>query len=100
MRQASKSQAIDFVLSEHVFCSLACMEKLSHSARHVVDSVGRIFGRAAAITIGFILTAVGLAMMVTIVMFPVGVLLGVLGIAMFLAGLFAHVDEERPIDER
>jgi hypothetical protein len=72
------------------------MEKLSHSARDVVDSVGRVFGRVAAITIGFILTVVGLGMMVTIVMFPVGVVLFLLGIAIFLAGLFAHVDDTAP----
>ena len=79
------------------FAPFALMTRLSHSARYAVDSIGRVFGRVAVMTIGFILTAVGLGMMVTIVMFPVGVVLFLLGIAIFVAGLFAHVDENRPV---
>jgi hypothetical protein len=81
------------------FAPFAFMTRLSHSARYVVDSIGRVFGRVAAMMIGFILTAVGLGMMVTIVMFPMGVVLGLLGIAIFLAGLFAHIDENRPVGD-
>ena len=79
------------------FAPFAFMTRLSHSARHAVASIERVFGRVAVMTIGFILTVVGLGMMVTIVMFPVGVVLFLLGIAIFVAGLFAHIDENRPV---
>jgi len=73
------------------------MTLLSRSVRQVADLVGRMLPRLAALIIGFIMTALGLGMMVTIVMLPAGVVIAVLGILIFVGGLFADVDRaERP----
>jgi hypothetical protein len=50
-------------------------------------------GRVTAVIIGFVLMVVGLAMTVTIVMLPAGVVVGLLGVGLFLTGLFAHIDQ-------
>jgi len=52
--------------------------------------VARLFGRLTALIVGFILAAAGLAMMVTIVMLPAGVVVMLLGILLFIYGLFAR----------
>ena len=65
------------------------MTRLSRFVRQLADIVGRVFSRLAAMTIGFILMVAGLGMTATIVMLPVGVVLGLLGVVIFVAGLFA-----------
>jgi hypothetical protein len=45
--------------------------------------------RLAAVIIGFIGMIVGVGMMVTIVMLPAGVVVALLGVAIFVAGIFA-----------
>jgi hypothetical protein len=69
----------------------------SRSAQHLADLVGRVFSRLAAMIVGFIMSAVGLGLTVTIVMLPVGLLLGLLGVAIFVGGLFARED---PTEQR
>jgi hypothetical protein len=64
----------------------------SRSVRYVADVVGRVLGRLAAMIIGFVLMFAGLAMMVTIVMLPVGVVVALLGVGIFVAGLFAPIE--------
>ena len=64
----------------------------SRSVRYVADVVGRFLGRLASMIIGFVLMFAGLAMMVTIVMLPVGVVVGLLGVGIFVAGLFAPIE--------
>ena len=70
------------------------MPYVAYSVRSVAETVGRALGRVAAVIIGFIMMIVGLAMTVSIVMLPVGVVVGMLGVGLFLAGLFAHVEQE------
>ncbi|HMF96907.1 MAG TPA: hypothetical protein VKE96_21560 [Vicinamibacterales bacterium] len=59
----------------------------------MVDCLGsflaRTFGRAATTMIGFAMTIVGLGMTATIVLLPLGVVTGLLGVAVFLGGTFA-----------
>lgn len=55
----------------------------------VAASVARPLGRILTAIIGFAIAMVGLAMCVTIVMFPLGVALGLIGIAVLLCGFFA-----------
>ena len=69
------------------------MAHVTYSVRSVADTVGRALGRVAAVIIGFVMMVVGLAMTVSIVMLPVGVVVGLLGLGLFLAGLFAHIDQ-------
>ena len=75
------------------FAPMVCMAHVTHSVRSVADTVGRALGRVTAVIIGFVLMVVGLAMTVSIVMLPVGVVVGLLGVGLFVAGLFAHIDE-------
>jgi len=53
------------------------------------SSVARPLGRIVTVIVGFTIGTVGLAMCVTIVMFPLGVTLGLIGLAVLLCGLFA-----------
>ena len=46
----------------------------------------------AFVVAGFVLMVVGLGLGVTIMMLPVGLVIGLLGLAMFVGGLFVHVD--------
>jgi hypothetical protein len=45
---------------------------------------------AAAVIVGFVMMVMGLAMGVTLVMLPIGLVVGLMGAAIFVAGLFAH----------
>jgi len=65
------------------------MTAASRVIRRFADLVGRVFPRAVALTIGFIMTVLGLAMTATIVLLPMGIVVGLLGVALFVAGLFA-----------
>ena len=77
------------------------MSLLSRPIRQVADIVGRVFSRVAAVIIGFILTVVGLGLTATIVMLPIGVVLGLLGVAIFVGGILAPDDQtERHRDQR
>lgn len=69
------------------------MTRLSRSIHQIADIVGRRFRRTAALIIGFILMVLGLGMTATIVMLPVGVVLGLLGVAIFVGGVFAPNDQ-------
>ena len=64
------------------------------SIRHVLSGVGRVFEHAAAIVLGFVLMVVGLGLGVTMIMLPVGVVIGLLGVALFVGGLFARFDDQ------
>jgi len=57
--------------------------------------LARTLGRAATVVIGFAMAIVGLGMTATIVLLPLGVVIGLLGVAVFLAGIFAP---DPPID--
>jgi hypothetical protein len=45
---------------------------------------------AAVVMVGFVMMVVGLAMGVTMVLLPIGLIVGLMGVAIFVAGLFAH----------
>jgi hypothetical protein len=45
----------------------------------------------AAIVVGFVLMVVGLGLGVTVIMLPAGIVIGLIGVAVFVAGLFARV---------
>ena len=50
-----------------------------------------VFGHLAAIVVGVIMMIVGLALGVTIVMLPAGLVIGLIGAAVFVAGIFGHI---------
>jgi hypothetical protein len=52
-----------------------------------------ILGHVAAVIIGFFMMIVGLALGVTMVMLPVGLVIGLAGAAIFVGGLFARIGD-------
>ena len=62
--------------------------------RRWIESTESLIGHVAAVIIGFVLMVIGLALGVTLVMLPVGVVIGLLGLAIFVGGLFAHIDQK------
>jgi hypothetical protein len=46
----------------------------------------------AAVVLGFVLIILGLGMGVTMVMLPVGIVIGLLGVAILIGGLFVRSD--------
>jgi hypothetical protein len=58
-----------------------------------VKSIEGVLGHVAAVIVGFVMMVVGLALGVTMIMLPVGVVIGLIGAALFVGGLFAHLDE-------
>jgi hypothetical protein len=61
--------------------------------RRFFGTIGRFFEHAAAVAIGFVLMVVGLGLGVTMIMLPVGIVIGLLGVAIFIGGLFARIDQ-------
>jgi hypothetical protein len=53
-----------------------------------------VFAHVLAIVIGFIMMVVGLGLGVTVIMLPVGVVVGLAGMGLFVAGLFAHINRD------
>ena len=51
------------------------------------------FERVAFAMLGFVLMIVGLALGVTMVMLPVGLVIGLIGFSMLVAAVFAHIDQ-------
>jgi hypothetical protein len=60
-----------------------------HTFVQVAARVAGLFGKLATLIIGFAMTMLGLAMTATIVMLPVGLPIGLLGIGLIVCGLFA-----------
>jgi membrane-bound ClpP family serine protease len=47
------------------------------------------------VIVGLVLMILGLGLGVTMIMLPVGVVVGLVGFAMVVAGLFARIDKKR-----
>jgi len=60
---------------------------------HLLAGVGRFLEHATAVVLGFVLMVIGLALGVTMIMLPVGIVVGLVGVALFVGGLFARFDE-------
>ena len=59
-----------------------------------VRNTESMLGHIAAVVVGFIMMVVGLGLGVTMIMLPVGIVIGLIGAAMFVGGLFAHINEK------
>ena len=59
-----------------------------------VKATESVLGHAAAIFIGFVMMILGLGLGVTLIMLPVGLVVGFLGLAIFLGGIFARVNQK------
>lgn len=58
-----------------------------------VRAAENTLGHAAAVVVGLVMMVMGLGLGVTLVMLPVGLVIGFLGLAIFLGGLFARIDQ-------
>jgi hypothetical protein len=67
-------------------------QAVSHNHPWLVTAES-VLTHIAALIIGFILMVFGLALGVTMIMLPVGIVVGLLGAAIFLMGLFARVNQ-------
>jgi hypothetical protein len=56
-----------------------------------VRAAENVAGHLAAIVIGFVMMIVGLGLGITMIMLPVGVVVGLTGAAIFVAGIFARI---------
>jgi hypothetical protein len=52
---------------------------------------GHFLGNVTAVVLGFVLIIVGLAMGVTMVLVPAGIVIGLIGVALVVGGVFARV---------
>ncbi len=62
-------------------------------AHHWWTGVTHFLEHAAAVIVGFVLMVVGLGLGVTMIMLPVGVAVGLLGVAIFIGGLLVRIDD-------
>ena len=60
---------------------------------NVLHGVVGFFEHALVVFIGFVLMVIGLALGVTMIMLPVGVVVGLIGCAMFVGGLFVRLNQ-------
>jgi hypothetical protein len=63
------------------------------SLRRVFVGVGRFAEHTAIVVVGLLLMILGLGLGVTMIMLPVGVVIGLVGILMVVGGLFARIDK-------
>ena len=65
---------------------------------HVISlrSIVGLLEHAAAVVVGFIMMVLGLGLGVTMIMLPVGLVIGLLGFGLFVGGLFARIDAKQP----
>jgi hypothetical protein len=68
---------------------------MTEGAKDLVKGVGNFFGHVMAIIAGLILSVVGLAMGVTIVMLPVGLGVCLLGLALVIWGLVGYSQQSK-----
>jgi len=86
---------------EHLASRLRCChhktgKPLEEEAMSRVTVLRGILGfceHALVVALGFVLMVVGLGLGVTMIMLPVGVVIGLLGFAMFVGGLFVRFDQ-------
>ena len=61
--------------------------------RRWVRATESVLGHIAAVIIGFVMMVVGLGLGVTMIMLPVGIVIGLIGVAIFVGGLFARIKQ-------
>jgi hypothetical protein len=59
--------------------------------RHLLTMAGHFLGHVTAVVLGCVLIVVGLAMGVTMVLLPAGVIIGLVGVALVVGGMFARI---------
>ena len=67
---------------------------MTHSltVRRVFGEIGGFLEHFVIVVLGFVLMVVGLGLGVTMIMLPVGIVVGLVGAGLFVAGIFGHLD--------
>lgn len=68
------------------------MRALTESAKHLGRTLSHFVEHAALTSIGFVLMVIGLALGVTMIMLPVGLVVGLAGVLLFVVGLLVPFD--------
>jgi hypothetical protein len=79
-------------------CAINCLLLGGEAAMSHVVALRRVVGfleHALAVIFGALLMVLGLGLGVTMIMLPVGLVIGLIGFAMVVSGLFVHIDEGR-----
>ena len=63
--------------------------------RRWLEKIELVLIHVAAVVIGFALMVAGLGLGVTMVMLPVGLVVGLLGVGVFVWGLLGHLGEDK-----
>ena len=63
--------------------------------RRLLEKVELVFGHVVAVVVGFVLMVVGLGLGVTMIMLPVGLVVGLLGVGVFVWGLLGHLGKDK-----
>ena len=61
---------------------------IASTPRALITVAENIVGHAAALVIGFVMMVLGLG--VTMIMLPVGLVIGLIGALVFIGGIFGH----------
>ena len=59
-----------------------------------VKAIESVLIHMTAIIVGFVMMVIGLGLGVTMIMLPIGIVVGLIGAAVFVAGLFARVKRQ------
>jgi uncharacterized membrane protein len=65
---------------------------MSATTRTILAGLAAFFEHALAVVIGLVLIVIGLGLGVTMIMLPVGVVVGLLGVLLVVGGLFARIN--------
>ena len=62
--------------------------------RRLLEKGEQVLGHVVAVAIGFVLMVVGLGLGVTMIMLPVGLVVGLVGVGLFVWGLVGHLGRD------
>ncbi len=62
--------------------------------RGFIEAGDRLLGHVAAVLLGFVLMVIGLGLGVTMIMLPVGLVVGLVGLLAFVWGLVGHLERD------
>jgi hypothetical protein len=71
-------------------------ETMAHviAPRRIIGFFVSVFEHTFLVIVGFALMVLGLGLGVTMIMLPAGIVIGLLGFAMFVTGLFVRINRE------
>ena len=71
---------------------MAAEKRAAGQTRRLLEICGLVLGHAAAVAVGFVMMVLGLGLGVTMIMLPVGLVIGLVGVGIFVWGLLGHLD--------